>query len=63
MEVETERLSMRSGPGSSPGASGAPILVTLLHTMEERGARHGRAAVCVGGGKGTAVVVERMEQA
>ncbi len=45
--------------GHPIGASGARILVTLLHAMEQRGARRGCAAICLGGGEATAVVVER----
>jgi acetyl-CoA C-acetyltransferase len=45
--------------GHPIGASGARILVTLLHAMEERGARRGCAAICIGGGEATAVVVDR----
>ncbi|HHX77743.1 MAG TPA: hypothetical protein GX697_05280, partial [Firmicutes bacterium] len=39
--------------------SGARILVTLLHEMVRRNSRYGLAALCVGGGQGVAVVVER----
>ncbi len=45
--------------GHPIGASGARILVTLLHEMAKRNSRHGLAALCVGGGQGVAVVVER----
>jgi len=45
--------------GHPIGASGARILVTLLHAMRERGARRGCAAICIGGGEATTVVVER----
>lgn len=45
--------------GHPIGASGARILVTLLDAMEERGARRGCAAICIGGGESTAIVVER----
>ncbi len=46
--------------GHPVGASGARILVTLLHAMEARGARLGVAALCVGGGMGIAAVVESL---
>jgi acetyl-CoA C-acetyltransferase len=42
------------------GASGARILVTLLHEMQHREARTGVAALCVGGGMGVAMVVESL---
>ena len=45
--------------GHPIGASGARILVTLLHEMRRRNARRGLAALCIGGGQGIAVVVER----
>ena len=41
------------------GASGARIVVTLLHAMRERDARRGCAAICIGGGEATALVVEQ----
>lgn len=46
--------------GHPIGASGARILVTLLHAMAARGAKRGCAAICLGGGEATAVVVERL---
>lgn len=46
--------------GHPIGASGARILVTLLHAMKARGARRGVAAICIGGGEASAVVVERV---
>ncbi|EHQ61204.1 acetyl-CoA C-acetyltransferase [Paenibacillus dendritiformis] len=46
--------------GHPIGASGARILVTLLHAMKRRQAATGLAALCVGGGHGVAVVVEQM---
>lgn len=45
--------------GHPIGASGARILVTLLHAMKRRGANKGVAALCVGGGMGIALCVER----
>jgi acetyl-CoA C-acetyltransferase len=57
-----DRVNVRGGAvalGHPIGASGARILVTLLHAMEERGARRGCAAICIGGGEATAVVVDR----
>jgi acetyl-CoA C-acetyltransferase len=46
--------------GHPVGASGARVLVTLLHAMEDRGARLGVASLCVGGGMGIAAVVESL---
>ena len=45
--------------GHPVGASGARILVTLLHEMQKRDAKKGVATLCIGGGMGTALVVER----
>lgn len=45
--------------GHPVGASGARILVTLLHIMAERGARVGLATLCVGGGQGMAMIVAK----
>ena len=45
--------------GHPIGASGARILVTLLHEMARRGARKGLATLCIGGGMGIAMCVER----
>ena len=45
--------------GHPIGASGARILVTLLHEMQRRQAQHGLATLCIGGGMGIAMVVEQ----
>ena len=45
--------------GHPVGASGARILVTLLHEMMKRDAKRGLATLCIGGGMGTALIVER----
>ncbi len=45
--------------GHPIGASGARIVVTLLHALEARGLKRGIAAICIGGGEGTAVAIER----
>lgn len=57
-----DAVNVRGGAvalGHPIGASGARIVVTLLHAMEERGARRGCAAICIGGGESTALIVER----
>jgi acetyl-CoA C-acetyltransferase len=46
--------------GHPIGASGARILVTLLHALRARSLRYGVAALCIGGGQGIALVVERL---
>jgi len=42
------------------GASGTRILVTLLHEMVRRGVSLGLASLCIGGGEGMAMIVERI---
>ncbi|MFZ7092115.1 acetyl-CoA C-acyltransferase [Primorskyibacter sp. 2E233] len=46
--------------GHPIGASGARIIVTLLNALEKRGLRRGVAAICIGGGEGTAIAIERL---
>ena len=45
--------------GHPIGASGARIMVTLLNALEVRGLKRGIAAICIGGGEGTAIAIER----
>ncbi|MEO9685741.1 MAG: thiolase family protein [Tateyamaria sp.] len=45
--------------GHPIGASGARIIVTLLHALEHRSLKRGIAAICIGGGEGTAIAIER----
>ncbi len=62
LEIDPARVNVNGGAvalGHPIGASGARILVTLLHAMEQRDARRGCAAICLGGGEATAVIVER----
>lgn len=57
-----EKLNQRGGAialGHPIGASGARVLVTLLHLMEDRNLRRGIASLCIGGGMGIAMAVER----
>ena len=58
-----EKLNVNGGAialGHPIGASGARILVTLLHAMEARGAKRGLATLCIGGGQGVATIVEKL---
>ena len=62
MGWDTERINVNGGAiaiGHPIGASGCRILVTLLHAMARRDARRGLASLCIGGGMGVAVCVER----
>jgi acetyl-CoA C-acetyltransferase len=45
--------------GHPIGASGCRILVTLLHEMQKRDAKKGLASLCIGGGMGVALAIER----
>ena len=59
--VPHEQLNVHGGAcalGHPIGASGARIIVTLIHAMRSRGARRGIAAICIGGGEATALAVE-----
>jgi acetyl-CoA C-acetyltransferase len=46
--------------GHPIGASGARIMVTLIHAMQARGLKKGVATLCIGGGEGTAVAIEML---
>ena len=62
LNFDMEKVNVNGGAialGHPVGASGARILVTLLHEMEKRDAKKGLATLCIGGGMGTALVVER----
>jgi acetyl-CoA C-acetyltransferase len=60
--LDPARVNVNGGAvalGHPIGASGARVLVTLLYAMKDRGARRGVAALCLGGGNGVALAVER----
>lgn len=60
--IPSEKLNVRGGSvavGHPIGASGARILTTLLHEMVARGASTGLAAICIGGGEATAIILQR----
>jgi acetyl-CoA C-acetyltransferase len=60
--LDPEKVNVNGGAiaiGHPIGASGARVLVTLLHEMGRRGARKGLATLCIGGGMGIAMCVER----
>jgi acetyl-CoA C-acetyltransferase len=63
LRIDRERVNVRGGAvalGHPIGASGARILVTLLHSLAARGGKRGLATLCIGGGEAVAVVVERV---
>jgi acetyl-CoA C-acetyltransferase len=60
--IDEERLNVKGGAialGHPIGATGARILTTLLHAMQERDAKRGVATLCISGGMGLAALVER----
>ncbi|MFZ5521170.1 MAG: acetyl-CoA C-acetyltransferase [Pseudomonadota bacterium] len=62
MGWDTSKVNVNGGAiaiGHPIGASGCRILVTLLHEMQRRNARKGLASLCIGGGMGVALTVER----
>ena len=59
---DASKLNVNGGAialGHPIGASGARILITLLYEMQKRDSKYGLATLCIGGGQGTAIVVER----
>ncbi|AGF54410.1 MULTISPECIES: acetyl-CoA C-acetyltransferase [Clostridium] len=63
LKFDMSKVNVNGGAialGHPVGASGARILVTLLHEMEKRDAKKGLATLCIGGGMGTALIVERV---
>jgi acetyl-CoA C-acetyltransferase len=59
---DTDKVNVNGGAialGHPIGASGARVLVTLLHEMQKRDAKKGLATLCIGGGMGIAMCVER----
>jgi acetyl-CoA C-acetyltransferase len=62
LKLDPAKVNVNGGAialGHPIGASGARILVTLLHALKARGLRRGLAGLCIGGGQGVAMVVER----
>lgn len=61
LNIPDDKLNVNGGAvslGHPIGASGARVLVTLLHEMKRRGSRYGLATLCIGGGQGVATIVE-----
>ena len=62
LNFDMEKVNVNGGAiaiGHPIGASGARILTTLLYEMKKRNSKYGLATLCIGGGMGTALVVER----
>jgi acetyl-CoA C-acetyltransferase len=63
MGFDMEKVNVNGGAialGHPIGASGARILVTLLYALEKRDLKMGLATLCIGGGQGTAMVIEKL---
>ena len=63
--IPHDKLNVNGGAcalGHPIGATGARLIVTLLHAMEARNLRRGIASLCIGGGEATAIAVERTPQ-
>jgi acetyl-CoA C-acetyltransferase len=61
--LDESKVNVKGGAcalGHPIGASGARILVTLLHALKQRGGRKGIASLCIGGGEGVALAVEML---
>ena len=59
--IAADRVNVHGGAcalGHPIGASGARILTTLIHALRKRGKKRGVAAICIGGGEATAMLVE-----
>jgi len=62
LQLDMDKTNVNGGAialGHPIGASGTRILVTLLHQMKRQDAKRGLATLCIGGGQGIAMVVER----
>ena len=62
LAIDPAKVNVNGGAiaiGHPIGASGCRILVTLLHEMQRRDAKKGLAALCIGGGMGVALALER----
>lgn len=65
LEADMSTVNVNGGAialGHPIGASGARILVTLIHEMKKRGTRYGLATLCIGGGQGISVIVEGINE-
>ena len=63
IQPDMEKVNVNGGAialGHPLGASGAKLMVTLLHELERREARYGLQTMCCGGGLGTATIIERV---
>jgi acetyl-CoA C-acetyltransferase len=60
--ISHDKVNVNGGAcalGHPIGASGARVLVTLINALEQKNAKRGMAALCIGGGEGIAMAIER----
>ena len=63
LQIPPEKVNIHGGAcalGHPIGASGARIIVTLLHALERHDLKRGIASLCIGGGEATAIGIERL---
>jgi acetyl-CoA C-acetyltransferase len=63
LSIPREKLNVHGGAcalGHPIGATGARLIVTLLHALEHHGLKKGVASACIGGGEATAIAIERV---
>ena len=61
LSLAHEKVNVHGGAcalGHPIGASGARVLVTLIHALQQRGGKRGVASLCIGGGEATAMAIE-----
>lgn len=61
LDIDWDRLNVNGGAialGHPIGATGARILVTLIHALQQRNGKRGMAALCLGGGEAVALAIE-----
>ncbi len=66
LKIDKDKLNVRGGAvslGHPIGASGARILTTLLHILEDNQSRYGMCGICNGGGEASALIIERLDPA
>jgi acetyl-CoA C-acetyltransferase len=62
-KIDLAKVNVRGGAvalGHPIGASGARILTTMLHALQQRNEKRGLASICIGGGEALSIVVERV---
>ena len=63
LQADPERLNVNGGAialGHPLGASGAKLMTTLIHALQQRGGRYGLQTMCEGGGMANVTIIERL---